>query len=94
MKFTLKTKEYLVKWKHLYEVEVDIGKQITYRVPKGTICKIYLEEEKLAEGLAIVHPNDNFNKKVGRKVSFTKALNSMRFTKSQRTNIWKQYLAQ
>jgi hypothetical protein len=80
-KFNLNNKTYYVKWEYcdgLFDNKPD------------TFCHIYEEEDILVPisvGSAWVSKNDVFNKKIGRKISFTRALVNY-FNKQERTEIW------
>jgi len=89
MKVTINNTEYYVYWKHIQE-----GRY------KGTKCFIIdnKTEKMIIEGMGVLHPNDNFNKKIGRKISLTKALNNYdsmmeedSWKKEGRTMFWNEY---
>lgn len=80
-------KQYRVNFAHL---KYDDGERVTVcsfglPVAKGELPKV------LATGVARCSKHDNFNKATGRKLSLTRALNGVEFTKSQRTQVWNQY---
>jgi hypothetical protein len=64
-------------------------------IPGSTQCTIqdvHAEGEPFEEfvGMAICHQNDNFDRKVGRKLSFGRAIAG--FTIPERTELWKWFL--
>jgi hypothetical protein len=72
------------------------GKAVPRAVTYCTIVDDELTTERetavIGRGRAIVHPNDNFNKETGRKLSLRRALKDAGFSHSERTVIWLQYL--
>lgn len=57
-----------------------------------TVC--FLSNKKNAWiGEATVHPKDEFDIVVGRRIALTRALSSAGLSKKARTLVWKQYLA-
>jgi hypothetical protein len=55
---------------------------------RGTECKLWFKNVLLGEGVAVCHPNDNFEKRIGRKVAFGKAVSDTGFNKEGRTALW------
>lgn len=59
-----------------------------------TICTIFNTEigwnVKFSEGIATLHPNDKYNKNIGRKVSLREALRPVK-EKNRRLNFWAAY---
>ena len=54
-----------------------------------TVCRIESETAGLlSKGVAYIHPNDNPNKIMGKKVALTKALANLQTNKFIRTQIW------
>lgn len=70
--------------------------------PGSTVCTIYSSdrlpvrnsEAEQVNGIAFLSARDKFNKKIGRKIAFTRALNTL-FpgveNKQIRSKLWKQY---
>lgn len=63
-----------------------------------TTCHIYdnLEAYKehkavVAEGEAYCSPDDNFSRKLGRKISFSRALEALQLTREERFKWWQEY---
>lgn len=99
MKFQHKNIQIYIKWKHLYK-EVPfkhpkLERVFTNRVPYGTNCDIFFSDTETNEGIvvftgtALLHPKDNFNKAIGRKISLTRAIEDL--PKTVRTQIWEKY---
>lgn len=60
---------------------------------KGRCTECYIESgDDIISAYAYCHPEDAFNKAVGRKIALTRALRAWKFNKKLRTKIWKQYL--
>ncbi len=66
-----------------------------FEVPKDSDTVDMEKEYLLADGDAICHPFDQFNKRVGRKIALTRALKLMTskygMTKDFRKFIWEEY---
>jgi hypothetical protein len=79
-KFNLNNKIYHVKWEYCDEV---------FNNKPTTSCYIYEDglSIPISVGSAWVSKNDVFNKKIGRKISFSRALVNY-FNKQERTEIW------
>lgn len=65
----------------------------------STICRIYEDLEAYKQNQAVIieseaycSPEDNFNKRIGRKVAFTKALAT--FPRAERAEWWARYFEQ
>ena len=79
----MKLDKYKVNWIHNKEL--------------GTttcIIKKWETKELIAVGVSIKHPNDSYNKAVGRKVSLGKAMWVADCPKEQRKKIWSDYFKQ
>lgn len=67
-----------LSFKHLTEIEVVDG--LEYHYPIGTRCDLEEQQDgewvEIASGASYLHPNDNFNKEVGRKLALERALYS------------------
>jgi hypothetical protein len=93
MKISFGEELYLVKFQH----EVP-GKE-EKRGYRKTLCQVYklLQDERqlISSGTAVCGPLDQFQKEVGRKVSLTRALQTIGpcLNKKLRTEIWKEYFA-
>jgi hypothetical protein len=73
--------KYKVKWKH------DIAGGFT-------VCKIFEGESLSFMGMAIKHPQDQFCRATGRKISLVKALEISELSKSEKRIIWRDYFSQ
>lgn len=88
MKVKLIDQEIVITWEHR-------NKHSKYFKggQEGTICDIFIPNQKrTCMCVAIKNPNDTFNKKIGRKISFIKTLPICNFTKEERTIIWNEFL--
>lgn len=64
---------------------------VEYHSKKSTVCKILDSKgDVVGEGVANVYKTDQFNKKIGRKVSFTRALHQLT-DKQTRRDLFKEY---
>ena len=79
-----KTKNYKVTFQHK-------GKYCT--LEKGdTACYIFTNNENIPYvGVARLHPNDRFDKVIGKKIALTKCLTNSGISKPERTEIWKAF---
>lgn len=58
----------------------------------NTICKLFMATDDIPyEGNAKLHPNDQYDKIVGKKIALTKALATTGLQKPERTEIWKEF---
>lgn len=57
---------------------------------RKTICEVYVNNAKFAMGVAFTHPKDRYNRKIGRKIAFGRAISV--FGKDKRTKLWEAYL--
>lgn len=64
-----------VTWKHL----VEQGK---------TVCSVYKDDELINAGIATLSKSDQYDRRVCRKVSLTRALLESELPKSDRNFIW------
>ena len=64
--------------------------------PTATQCQLFDPEsgDIVAIGEALTHWRDQFNRKTGRKIAFTRALEAAAFDKATRTKLWAQLLEQ
>jgi hypothetical protein len=82
---------YIVKFLHIQE-NLDSENPVRH-----TQCKILQAEEGkedlgyISIGYSRCHPNDNFNKEIGRQLALKKALEDGEFTKEARTHFWNEY---
>lgn len=58
-----------------------------------TICTININDKIVQDKSYCCH-NDQFNKKVGRKIALTRTLNRANISKEERRDIWNDYLKQ
>lgn len=64
---------------------------VKYHKNKSTVCRILnTTGDVLAEGKSIVFKTDQFNKRIGRKVAFTRALHQLA-DKQTRRDLFKEY---
>lgn len=93
---------YLVCFKHIQEGGVKKVSKIGVTreeepLVRHTECKILQDLEDgenpnyISIGYARCHPNDNFNKELGRQYSMKKALEDGEFTKESRAVFWETY---
>lgn len=60
----------------------------------GTDCVVSTPEGVAVLGQSFVHPNDNFSKITGRKVSFAHALMELKLDREARRKLWNSLLTQ
>jgi hypothetical protein len=80
--FTVKTKDkvYKIAFRHSLDVV------------KFTECTIMDEDKKILYiDYATCHPNDNFDRSKGRKISLSRVLQKFNLDRDTRTEIWKEY---
>ncbi len=77
MKVTIGDKTYKIAFQHL---------------PTRTICWIMLgDDTPLWTGCSRLHPNDNYCKETGRKLSLARALQASGFAREERKLFWAAY---
>lgn len=82
MKIEVKGETLFVGWNHKREGD-----------EKGTSCIITkVEGEPIAVGKSLLAMGDTFDKKIGRKLSLTRAMKAAEFSREDRKNIWTAYL--
>jgi hypothetical protein len=59
---------------------------------KSTECKVFSNNMLIGFGITYCSKNDNFNRKIGRKISLTRAISKL--DKSTRKEIWDNYWKQ
>lgn len=64
-----------------------------YGSRRCSMVTITKDGRELGRGMCVCNPVDNFNKKVGRKLSLRYALDMAGLNKTIRSKIWKQYRA-
>lgn len=81
----------------MFKVQIDEDEyEITFRHfsktshSPGTSCFIQ-KGAFIRIGETILHPKDNYNRNIGRKMSMARALKEGFFTKEQRTLFWDKY---
>ena len=72
-------------------VDKETKEKYTESHPNGTTCVIFDGEKSLGSGEAKVYHTDKFNYVKGRKYALGYALTAAGFSKSERTQVWKQY---
>lgn len=60
---------------------------------KSTKCRILKGDHLVGYGISYKHKNDVFEKPIGRKVSFKRALMETSFNKEIRTQLWTEYFS-
>ena len=62
----------------------------TSGIERGTVCRVYNEEGvQVTQGVANVHPHDNYCKEKGRKIALSRAISD--WDKPYRTQVWDEY---
>lgn len=81
----------------MFKVQVDDDEyEVTFQhFPKGrgkgTTCKIKNSFSFYKRGATLLHPKDNYNYNIGRKLSLARALKKGFFTKDDRKLFWDKY---
>lgn len=99
----MKIKNYKVSWKHNNHNDLRIPRSAVYTklnsVPFQTVkgsteCYLTdLNDPNIAyTGKTVVHQNDNYDKRMGRYLSFSKAVSQIS-DESERKELWKEILA-
>ena len=82
--FTVKTKDGELKVKFHHQTVGD---------NRGTDCRIHNDDYSIdVVGHALCHPNDNFDRRVGRKIALTHVLQLFTEDRDVRKMFWKEYL--
>lgn len=97
MKLTINGQEYVVRFAH--DVLDKYTTASLHEIQKNEQGKVTVDEDTQFVGEAMCHYRDQFTKKTGRKVAFTRLLelmskNRFMLTKEDRQEIWKQYFEQ
>lgn len=71
----MKIGNFNISWKHM----VEDGR---------TICSVYQDDKLLNAGIANLSENDQYDRRIGRKVSLTRALKGTALSKAERTVVW------
>jgi hypothetical protein len=86
---------YSLNFQHRREVDTT-----PVNAPDTTYCDIIFHNPSvpdtkwiLGTGIAMCHPNDQFEKEKGRKIALTKALDAAKFPRHLRTLAWEAYHA-
>ncbi len=84
--------KYKIKFTHVRPEDIEPGK-----VPNkpGTFCYIYTGPDfslLASYGAAVLHPGDNFNRAVGRKVAADRAISAIP-DRAVRSELWNQLAA-
>jgi hypothetical protein len=82
-KVTINNNEYEVKFRHYHRDFDD-------KYP-GTACFIVGVDGFIRVGETLLHPKDNYDRNIGRKMSMARALKESRFPKGIRKMFWKEY---
>lgn len=101
-KFTVNGETFKANWKYTWEQEV-VKKVVrtfsdthitekTIKKFQNTRCNIYDDKGGfVSDGYSILNRKDLFDKKIGRKLSFHRALENAGFTKDERTEVMNAY---
>jgi hypothetical protein len=84
----MKLEKYKVNWIH------NKKEGTTTCVIKKWETKVWESKDLVGVGVSLKHPNDSYNKAVGRKVSLGKAMWVAGFPKEKRKKIWSEYFKQ
>jgi len=78
---------------HYDSIELEEGTEV---YTGDTICKIYNEDGtiQLAYGHSSCAPEDQFNKREGRKISLTRAMKQLKLNREDRVVFWKTLFPQ
>ena len=88
MKIIIDGLEYSINWMH--HNNTGLINQNRY-IKSFTECNIYVEDGGFLYGKSVLHHNDkNYNKSVGRKNSFSRAVECVN-NRNIRTSLWKAY---
>lgn len=91
MELKIKNDTYFVSWSYQVHAHGDgFPRQLTY-------CTLKLNNVIVGESYTICNPKDTFVKDIGRKTSLARFLENVYFegeklTKSEREEVWRQYL--
>ena len=84
-------KEFGVTFVHTPDAYIDqVNDELVY-IPANTECMIMENESLFSHGSAWCHENDMFDRKIGRKISFGRAISN--FSVEERTEFWKWFLS-
>ena len=83
MKLKIEDREYIIRWKH--NVQSDDINPVTM-----TECHIKLNGIITSSGYSMLSKKDQYNRRIGRKVSLTRALRV--FPKNTRRLFWEAYI--
>ena len=96
MNFILDDQTYYITWRHHIPTEEDYkNANSLFKIRFGTMCCISTDNKiryPIIVGVSHLSPYDNFNRKVGRKISLQRALIA-RFGKEDRKQIWSQLVS-
>jgi hypothetical protein len=59
--------------------------------PVNTECSIFVDDTVVGHGIAMCNPVDHFDKRIGRKKSFERALRNADFNVKDRTLGWAEF---
>ncbi|MEK6860551.1 MAG: hypothetical protein AABY07_01140 [Nanoarchaeota archaeon] len=58
-----------------------------------TACRMAQDDDPVAVGMAFCHIMDNYNKAMGRKIAFTRALDNLGIEKKEREIAWCEFFS-
>lgn len=90
MKVVINGLTYKISWRHTNNSLGEIVNTYGRPISSATNCLIEISDGISLHGRSVVHPEDQFNKKVGRQKSFGRAISTIR-DKSVRTALWDAY---
>jgi hypothetical protein len=78
-----------------YQISFKKSKNLDVRPNNNydTICRICSSSSNKTpfSATAFLHPNDKYDKIIGKKIALTKAISMMNISKDERTSIWKAF---
>ena len=78
----MKAGKFYIRWRYAKAFGQHMG---------TTECIISTENTEMGKEIAVCHEKDNFCRATGRKLSLTRAMESVRLTKEERKEIWEAY---
>lgn len=85
--------DYQVEFYHCHDPKYDKKNSLLGVALFWTECTIYRGNETFVSGVARCHPNDSYNRNIGRKVSLAKALKILTKDRELRKRFWDAYFA-
>lgn len=88
MKLTINNEEYVVTWKH--NNNTGLVNNDNKPVKSSTQCIITISGGGVVTGTCVTHPKDGYNRKIGKKMSFARAVSNFN-DRAIRTQLWEAY---